>query len=197
MQFHELFLEVRAAEVKDLEYSSLLSQVREYYEKFLLNGQNDPEVLEIINRIENMSFTVNMNDFVGVMNINQEARNFDYACEFNPVQKRAINLLLSVLSAPQEGEYIKGFFALYIWKKLLPEVRFYSVGLTDKFYELASVHHDQGECQFKPAAEISQLVAEQQATTFFNLGKDEHCEQSRALIGAIDRALMFIIKHYA
>lgn len=197
MKFHELFLEVRAAEVKDLEYSSILSQVREYYEEFLLQGQTNPNIAQIINRIENMSFTVNMNDFVGLMNVNQEVRNFDYACEFNPSQKNAINLLLSVISASQKGEYIKGFFALYIWQYLLPDVKFYSVGLMDQFYALAEVANAQGEYEFRPAEEISQLVAEQKTTAFFNMGKDEHCEQSQALIAELDKALVFIVKQYA
>ncbi|GAA5101460.1 hypothetical protein [Wohlfahrtiimonas larvae] len=197
MQFHELFLEVRAAEVKDLEYCSLLSRIRECYEEFLSNGQNNPEVSEIINRIENMTFTVNMNDFVGLMNVNQTVCNFDYACEFNPSQKRAISLLLSVISAPQEGEYIKGFFALYIWQKLLPDVRFYSVGLMDNFYALAGVRDQNGECKFKPAREMSQIVAEQKTTAFFNMKQDEHCDESQALIAEIDKALHFIVNKYA
>lgn len=36
MDFHELFLQVRASETKDLEYSSLLSKIREFYEAFVL-----------------------------------------------------------------------------------------------------------------------------------------------------------------
>ena len=138
-----------------------------------------------------------MNDFVGLMNVNQEARNFDYGCEFNPSQRNAISLLLAVISAPQKGEYIKGFFALYIWQYLLPDVKFYSVGLTDNFYAIAEVLNAQGEYEFKPAEEISQLVAEQKTTAFFNMNKSEHCEASQTLIAEIDQALEFIVKRYA
>lgn len=196
MQFHELFLEVRTSEVKDLEYCELLSHIREHYEKLLASGQNNPTAQKIIHRVENMSFTVNMNDFVGLMNVNQEARNFDYACEFNPSQKSAINLLLSVISAPQKGEYIKGFFALYVWKNLLPDVRFHSVGLTDSFYEIAEITNSQGDYEFKPASDIKALVQEEKETAFFKINEEEHCHEAKALIAEIDKAVTFILKKY-
>ncbi len=115
MQFHKLFVAVRAAEVKDLEYCSLLSHVRESYEKVLEEGQKDSKRGKVVNRLINMSFTINPNDFVELVNSDKDPLSFDYMSDFNPIQRHAINLLLSVVEGSQEGSYFKSFFALYIW----------------------------------------------------------------------------------
>lgn len=196
MDFHELFLQVRASETKDLEYSSLLSKIREFYEAFVVQGQNDEHLASIIKRLENITYMVNTNDFVEMVNVSKEVSSFDYASEFNPTQKGAINLLLSVVESSQKGIYIKGFFGLYVWKNLLPDVQFYSVGLTDGFYALAEEANVQGEYVFKPADEICQQVEAQKQTIFFQMDEEEHCDAVRRLIAEIDRALDFIVHQY-
>lgn len=197
MKFHELFVEVRASEVKDLEYCALLSHVRECYEKVIAEGCKNPERGKVVNRLINMSFTINPNDFVELVNIEKDALSFDYMSEFNPTQRKAINLLLSVIEASQEGSYFKSFFALYIWKNLLPDVRLYSVGLTDHFYRIAEERDNVGNYVFKPAEQISQLIEEEKKTSFFTLEEHGYCAESRALILEIDKALAFIIEAYA
>jgi len=197
MQFHKLFVAVRAAEVKDLEYCSLLSHVRECYEKVLEEGSKDSKRGKTVNRLINMSFTINPNDFVELVNSDKDPLSFDYMADFNPTQRNAINLLLSVVEGSQEGSYFKSFFALYIWKSLLPDVRFYSVGLTERFYQMAEVRNNTGKCIFKPAEQISQLVAEEKATGYFHLEECDYCDESKALIAEIDKAIAFIVKDYA
>lgn len=217
MLFHELFVAVRAAEVKDLEYSSILSRVRENYEKVLDEGRKQPKRGKVVNRLINMAFTINPNDFVELVNIEKDALSFDYMSDFNPTQRNAIHLLyqpnparlsfqtqrnaihllLSVVEGSQEGSYFKSFFALYIWKNLLPDVRFYSVGLTERFYQIAEERNSSGQCVFKPAEQISQLIAQERETGFFHLDECDYCDESQALIAEIDKAMTFIVKDYA
>ncbi len=197
MQFHELFLEIKSLEIKDLEYCNLLSNVRECYEKVLEEGRKDLARGQVVKRLINMTFTVNPNDFIELVNIEKDAVSFDYMSEFNPTQKNAINLLLSVVDGSQEGSYFKSFFALYIWKNLLPDVRFHSVGLTEHFYQIAEERNNTGKCIFKPAEQISYLIAEEKETGFFHLGENDYCDESQALIKQLDYAIAFIIKDYA
>lgn len=197
MKFHDLFVEVRASEIKDLEFGSLLSIVRERYEALMLTATNNVARTETIKRIEKMTFMINTSDLVELVNAPKDIGSFDYASEFNPSQKAAINLLLAVVSSTQKGIYVRGLFALYIWRNLLPDARFYSVGLTDKFYSLAEEKNDKGEYIFKPAAKISELVEGQKQTEFFHLSETDHAEEVLQLIAEIDKALSFIIRRYA
>lgn len=196
MMFQELFLEVRSSEIKDLEFGELLSSVRDRYEAFIATGENNPHRAETTKRAESMSFMINPNDLIEIVNAPKATSGIDYACEFNPSQKAAIHLLLDVLSATQKGAYVRGFFALYIWRSLLPEARFYSVGMTDKFYSLAEEQNSKGEYVFKPAAKIAESIKAQQQTEFFTMGENDHCEEILLLIAEIDKALDFILNRY-
>ncbi len=196
MKFQELFLEVRSSETRDLEFGLLLSSVRESYEAFVATGANNLKRAETITRAERMSFMINPNDLIEIVNAPKAASGIDYASEFNPSQKAAINLLLDVISATQKGAYVRGFFALYIWKNLLPDARFYSVGLTDKFYALAEEKNTKGEYVFKPAVKIAELIEAQKQTEFFTMGDDDHSEEILQLIAELDKALDFILNRY-
>lgn len=197
MEFHDLFLEVRTSEAKDLEYSSLLSVIRECYEKFLVAGKTNTVLIGVMDRLENLTFMANTNELVEFMDHARHSSEFDYAAEFNPSQKCAINLLLTVIGAPQKGLYIKGFFALYVWRKLLPGMKFYSVGLSDQFYELGEIINHQGGYEMKTAKQIAELVEAQKKTAFFQIAEAEHCVRSRELVEEIDKAIEFIMDQYS
>lgn len=197
MEFKKLFEEIQCSEKKDLEYCSLLGNVREAYENFLNERVRNPIKVDAIDRSLNMTFTVDPNDFMGMINTERDTFNFDYTSEFNPIQKSAINLLLAAISASQEGVYFKSLFALYIWKKLLPAVTFYSVGLSDLFYSIAETKNVAGEYVFKAASEINHLIELEQQKEFFVEDEERYCEASKRLIREIDIALEFILDKYA